>query len=104
MGFRIIGIHPVNAPDPCHLIEVQITPSNQEFDWSSVTQEIEGEPNINWQVPWDEQELDASNGQWIFFFHYLNLSKPLITPDGPKILPKTTVIPEHLKNIEYEEP
>lgn len=104
MSLNIIGIYPVDAPEPCHLIEVQIAPSNQEYDWGSVTQEVKGQPKSNWQVPWDEQELDASNGRWVFFFHYLDLSKPLITPDGPKKLPQAAVLPEYLQSIKYEEP
>jgi hypothetical protein len=104
MAMKIIGVHPVDAPEPCHIIEVELTAPDQEYDWGTITQEIEGQPRDNWQAPWDEQQLGNLGGRCVFFFHYLDHSKPLITPDGPKELPLTTSLPDHLKEIKYEEP
>jgi hypothetical protein len=40
----------------------------------------------------------------VFFFHYLDLKKPIITPAGSLSLPKPTKQPAHLNDIEYESP
>jgi hypothetical protein len=104
MRFTIRGVHPVEeATDPCHLIEAELS-DGENFDWGKVTQEDATQPRDNWQVPYDEQPLDEDERRWAFFFHYLDLSKPLMTPSGPIQLPSPTPMPAHLKNIEYMEP
>jgi hypothetical protein len=69
-----------------------------------VTQENENGPQSNWQVAYDEQPLDDKRSRWAFFFHYLDLSKPLLTPMGPLELPTPTPLPEHLQQIAYDDP
>ncbi len=100
---NIIGVHPVNAPEPCHLIEVAIS-SGEAVDWSGITQKVSEQPRDNWQTPWDEQPLDDSGSKWVFFFHYLDITKSLITQNGSLDLPEITPIPAHLLTIRYEEP
>jgi hypothetical protein len=102
MPFTIRGVHPVAANEPCHLLEAELDAG--DFDWGSVTQAIPGEPESNWQVPWDERPLDDEKRRWAFFFHYLDFNKPLSTPDGDVPLPPPTPIPQHLANIDYESP
>ena len=48
-------------------------------------------------------ELWEGNLRMIFFFHYLNYQKPLITPWGEIELPEIMEKPERI-TIEYEEP
>jgi hypothetical protein len=103
MTISIRGVHPVEAAEPCHLIEAELT-GDEEFDWGEVTQEDAAQPRVNWQVPFDEQPLDEQESRWVFFFHYLDLSKPLLTPLGAIPLPPPTPRPAHLKDIEYQEP
>ena len=104
MRFTIRGVHHVEAaPEPCHLIEAELSDAD-DFDWGKVTQEDATQARDNWQVPYDEQPLDEEKRRWAFFFHYLDLSKPLITTAGPIQLPAPTPMPAHLKNIEYMEP
>ena len=85
------------------LIEVEITPPAADCDWSAVTQEVPGEPRTSWQVPYDERPL-AESGRWAFFFHFLDLERPLLTPAGRVTLPAPSPAPERLRTIEYEAP
>jgi hypothetical protein len=39
-----------------------------------------------------------------FFFHYLDLSQPLLTPFGPVTVPPESPVPPHLAAIKYEQP
>ncbi len=100
----ILGVHYVDAPEPCYLVEVQLDPPETDYNWDEVTQELPGEPQDNWQVPLDERPLDNTGTRWAFFFHYLDFNKPLLTPNGQIALPALSPMPEHLSNIEYEGP
>jgi hypothetical protein len=102
----ITGIHAVSAEEPCHLVEILVTGLEKKFDVGEVTQEVVGQPRSNWQAPYDERVLEktADTVRYAFFFHYLDLEKPLITPLGAIPLPEPTVMATHLKEIEYEAP
>jgi hypothetical protein len=99
---RIIGIHPVTADEPVHLVELEVAGSTDDFDFGEITQESPGQPRSNWQAVYDERELGEN--RFAFFFHYLDTAKPLLSPFGPLSLPAETPIPEHLQGIEYEPP
>ena len=103
---KIIGVHPVEANEPVHLIELLVEGDTDAFDIGEVTQEVPGQPRSNWQAPYDERVLEESDGKirYAFFFHYLDFKKPLITPAGSLSVPKPTKQPAHLKEIEYESP
>lgn len=90
--------------DGLYLIELQIGEDDPEFDWSCVTQPVEGQPPENWQVAYDEQNLDGESGRWAFFFHYLDTHSPLRTSQGDLELPAPTRVPPHLEWIRYEVP
>jgi hypothetical protein len=102
----IIGIHPVEADEPVHLIELLVEGDVDGFDIGEVTQETVGQPKMNWQVPYDDRLREESEGKsrYVFFFHYLDLMAPLLTPAGSLPLPRPTKIPAHLRDIEYESP
>jgi hypothetical protein len=87
-----------------YLVEVEIAPSDAEVDWREVTQSITGVDQSSWQVPYDEQPVDAESGRWAFFLHSLQLDRPLMTPVGPRDLPAATAMPSHLMAIRYEVP
>ena len=121
---EIIGIYPIEADEPVHLIEIIIKESEGVFDIGEFTQEILNEPQANWQVPYMEYILDSEGDKiladdfeanskpelWIgnmrivFFFHYLDFTKPLKSPFGNIILPKETKLPQRLKIIHYDSP
>ena len=103
---KILGVHPVEADEPVHLVELLVEGNVDDFDIGEVTQEVSGQPKSNWQAPYDERVLEESKGKirYAFFFHYIDLEKPLITPAGSLQLPKSTSLPAHLQDIEYESP
>lgn len=103
---RIIGIHPVQADEPVHLIELLVDGDADGFDFGEVTQELADQPKPNWQVAYDERVLQESDGsiRYAFFFHYVYFDKPLLTPAGALPLPKPTQVPAHLRDIVYEAP
>ena len=102
----IIGIHPIPADEPVHLIELLVEGVTEKFDIGEVTQQVPDQPRSNWQSPYDARVLQASNDKirYAFFFHYLDLGQPLLTPIGPLPLPPPTNKPKYLDDIEYESP
>lgn len=103
---KIIGVHPVPADESVHLIEIEVEESTGPFDFGAVTQETPDQPCENWQVAYDERELNSVDGKvrFAFFFHYLDPGKPLRTSYGSVKLPAVSPIPLHLSEIEYEAP
>ncbi|MFV2068716.1 MAG: hypothetical protein ACC645_17225 [Pirellulales bacterium] len=89
-----------------HLIEILVEGLDKERDLGEFTQEVNGQSRDNWQVPYDEQLLEQGAGRfrYVFFFHYLDLGKPLLTPLGSVPLPRPTNTPERLESIKYESP
>ena len=119
MDVEVIGLYPVDAPEPVHLVELLFTNCTGPVDVGAITQRNPEEPKSNWQVPWDERILsrdgsvildspDASPNageiRLVFFFHYLNLGLPLATPAGPAVLPSPVARPERLRLMVYESP
>jgi hypothetical protein len=103
---KIIGVHPIEADEPVHLVEILVEGDVDNFDIGEVTQEVPGQPKSNWQAPYDERVLEElkQKRRYAFFFHYLDVEKPLLTAAGSLSVPKVTKAPEHLKDIEYESP
>lgn len=103
---RIIGVHPIEASEPCYLIEIELHDSTDDFDFGSITQVVPELPEQNWQVAYDEQPLgdDEEQARWVFFFHHLDLRRPLLTQYGELVIPSPTPVPSHLEEIEYFEP
>lgn len=122
MQIDVLGIYSVEAPEPCHLIELLIRGHVGLVNVGAFAQERPGQPRNNWQVPWDERVLDSEGckdvlGQFpsetrsdgkplrlIFFFHYLDFDRPLITPAGELMLQAPEERPERLAFLEYESP
>jgi len=97
---RVIGIHPIAADEPVHLVELEV--NVDDFDFGEVTQEISGQPRSDWQAAYDEREVGER--RFAFFFHYLDTAKPLLSPVGELALPPESPVPEHLRGVEYEQP
>lgn len=118
---ELVGIYNVDNNTDVHLIELVFDNSPDEVDVSLITQEIKGHPHDNWQSPWDEKYLDM-NGEniigdffsipkdinktrLVFFFHYIDFSRPLLTQAGHLDLRKPTSLPDRLKGkLHYERP
>jgi len=103
---RVVGLHPVDAPEPCHLCEVVLEGEADDVDFGEFTQPLAGRDQSYWQVPYDERLLSSSGAQrsYVFFFHYLDLAQPMQSPFGPLALPHPTPRPERLSFIAYEPP
>ncbi len=116
MNIAVEGVHPVDASEPVHLVVAAVSGATGEIDICEFTQEIAGQPRSEWQVPCDERFLLADGSQTescpdgpqpyrlVFFFHYLDLSQPLLTPAGAITLPPATPTPEHLRDFNYAPP
>ena len=102
----IVGIHEIDAEEPVHLIEIELTGDVAAFDFRDITQPVKGQRRDNWQAAYDERQIDSptSNPRFAFFFHYLDLSLPLSTSFGDLAIPPVTPLSERLVNIEYEPP
>jgi hypothetical protein len=101
---RVVGVHPINANEPVHLIEVQIAPDEADLDWASVIQPGDNPDRSYWQAAYDERQVPSSPDHWCFFIHYLDPSRPLDTNLGPVVLPPVSPLPAHLRFVRYEEP
>jgi len=86
------------------LIELEISPDNEEFDWDTVTQEDPSIHRNNWQAAFQETKLDDEGTRWAFYFHYLDVSRPLLTATGQLSIPATTPVPSHLQHLKYVSP
>ena len=121
MNVQIIGVYAIDASEPCHLVELQITNHFGELEFGQFTQEWLGKERSSWQVPWDERIINDEGTQdamgrfpqnvkvhgqirVVFFFHYLNLDRPLITPAGRIRIPDAKVLPARLKFMQYDPP
>lgn len=51
---EVLGVHRVDAPEPCHLVEVLIRDSTGPVDLAHFTQDASPLPRSEWQVPYDE--------------------------------------------------
>lgn len=121
MRISFVGVYPVDAPEPCHLIELLISDCVGVIDVRDFTQEVPGQSQDYWQAPWDERVLDATGQHDLlgrfpqqinahgevriaFFFHHLDFTRPLATPAGPVSVPAPSDRPDRLKFLLYEEP
>jgi hypothetical protein len=121
----IVGVHPVDLPrepGPVHLIEMKVEGDLGEFYFMDVTQEVSGRPQKDWPVAWAEHLFVEETGRWepiwptrdtyataeqarfAFFFHHLDLARPLRTSFGPVRLRPETPVPAHLVGVDYEVP
>ena len=98
---RVIGVHPIAADEPVHLVELEVEGGTDDFDFGAVAQEVPGQPRHNWQAAYDERAV--GEGRVAFFFHYLDTAKPLFSPVGALALPPESPVPEHLRGIKYEQ-
>lgn len=102
----IIGVHEVAADEPVHLLEIELAGNADEFDFGEVTQVLPDRPQANWQVAYDEREIDSptTHRRFAFFFHFLDFKAPLLTSFGELEIPQPTPRPDRLSEIEYETP
>jgi hypothetical protein len=117
---KVVGVHSVEADQPCHLIELIICDPDRAFNVDDLTQPDEDVEESLWQVAYDERFLDAhslepmrlgyrerpdrNEYRLAFFFHYLDLAKPLESSFAPLALPDPSPRPEHLAFMRWVPP
>jgi len=115
-----IGVYPVpESEEPCHLVEWRLSDYEGPFDVGVLVQQMPGQPEDNWQAPWDEHVLSADgtsgellsgplvvtgDARFCFFYFYLDPEQPFRTPVGPVLLPPSTERPARLDFVRFEEP
>ncbi|TGM74402.1 hypothetical protein EHR01_10605 [Leptospira mtsangambouensis] len=120
MDFEIIGVYSIKNVADAHLIEIQVKDSIIPLNLHEITQPIENLDRLNWQIPYKEYLLNITgeiviSNEWenisdekltgsfriVFFFHFLNIKRPLSTQFGDYNLPPITNLPERLSVIHY---
>ena len=92
------------------LLEILIENADREFDQLDYTQANPRVSKAQWQVAYEETFLDPKGirkqdpalGRPIrvaFFFHYLDLGKPIRTPFGDVPIPFPTSFPKRLRRV-----
>jgi hypothetical protein len=115
----VIGVYPVEADEPCYLVEVLVRDPDAKFKLDDLTQAADAD-RAYWQAPYDERFFDALSGEPLavrtfdtpdreeyrlaFFFHYLDLAKPLESSFGPLPLPQQSSRPEYLGLMTWRPP
>src|SRR5690554_766502 len=107
---EIVGVYAVK--DNFYLLEFMVQKLAEDIDVSLFTQRIEGESEDNWQVAYEEFYLNLKGDEVIgdcldvpkntkptrlaFYFYYLNIDIPFITPFGELKLPNPMPVPDRL--------
>lgn len=117
---ELVGIYKIEGADSVNLIELLFEEEINDFNPGEITQEIRNQDKLNWQTAYDVKYLNLSGTKLIgddfnkpkellsfrvvFFFHYLDISKPMISQYGQINLTKVKELPERLERlIEYRE-
>lgn len=122
---EIHGVYPIDAPQPCYIVELTIHDCRCELKFSQVLFDADVPPHgIRTQVPFEEQFLSADGGTILgncrygwnnpgvwqgecrlaFLMHYLVVGQPLRTPFGDVLIPEFTDKPDRLNDIVYVSP
>lgn len=125
MKITILGVHPIEAEEPCDLLEVLIEDAPRPIDFGHFVQPDPGRPAQNWQTAYDEHYLAPSGDAFLnpddprsrpdpttsggrlraaFFMHYFDTDRPIITPAGSIPPPPRTALPQRLTIVQYEAP
>jgi hypothetical protein len=127
VSVNVIGVYSIPRNKDVALVEVDVDRPPSKVDVGKFTQEEPKEDRANWQVPYDERYLSAdgtreigercsvgwdpqpgvtepSTTRLVFFFHFLDSRRALITPDGEVTLPSREQAPKRLAFVEYEPP
>jgi hypothetical protein len=119
---EVIGVHRVPDVPSCFLVEAIIHRGTEAPDFALFTQPIADRPRSEWQVAYDEHLLDDDGERVLtdlsirppdawprqariaFYFHFLDVRRPLVTPFGEVALVPTTEMPARLSFLNYEAP
>jgi hypothetical protein len=118
----LLGVYNVRDEKDVYLLEFYIKSKYTEVEIGKFSQAQENIDPLNWQSPWEEKYLNNDGtviiGDWldlpeeisddtrvVFFLHFLDFTKPLLTPFGEIELKLPEVTPDRLSSIKkYERP
>jgi hypothetical protein len=111
----LIGVYDIDNHDEVKLVELIVKENIDEFDPGQITQEIKNIDRLNWQTAYDEKYLDLEGNKIIgddfkkpknlsefrivFYFHYPDLTKPLIAQYGLIKLKEFESLPKRLSDL-----
>ena len=111
----IIGVYPVKKHPEVKVIEMTLDCPPSQVDISKFIHPIDNFPKSSWQVPYDEKYLNENGTESIggfcdvpadipytrlvFFLHFVNLAKPLLSPFGRLKFPEESPMPNRLRSI-----
>lgn len=122
---RVHGIYAVDAPDPCHLVELSIVDCTKDCELlKDIFYPVMVHGRKTKQAPFCEHYLSIENGEivgdysygwdhpeiWLsevrvaFLMHFLEPGRTIQTPYGAVQIPDATVMPQRLSAIQYESP
>jgi hypothetical protein len=117
---EFLGVHPVQGVE-CFLVEAVITGASVQPDFGQVTQPSAAE-QADWQVAYGEALVSPDGTSIVadlfamkvenwpfearvtFWFHHLDVDRPLTTPFGEATVPAPTERPDRLAMLEYDAP
>jgi hypothetical protein len=113
---QLIGVYPINTVEPVHLVEVLVTDAFDDVEWEAFTQEssadlvtdVDGSEDADAEstshAPRSIEILADGRTRVAFFFHALDVTRPLLSPFGPLTLPAPTRRPTRLATVVYGPP
>jgi hypothetical protein len=122
---KIHGIHSIEAPHPCHLVELSIdsctkecehlagiiypvlidgVASNQAPFCEHFLSYDKGEILGDFLYGWDHPEIWEDKVRVAFLMHFLEPDRKIKTPYGSIRIPNATVLPKRLESIHYVSP
>ena len=121
----IHGVYPIDAPQPCYIVELTIRDCESELQFSQVLFDANVPPcGVRTQAPFEEQFLSPDGSTilgnsrygwtnpevWqgdcrlVFLMHYLVVGDSLRTPFGNVPIPDFTDKPDRLRDVVYVSP
>lgn len=111
---EVVGVYPVDTVEPVHLVEVIVTDPFDEVEWTAFSQPApvletsEGDEPVEHEaaahLAEPVEDLPGGRTRVAFFYHALDLSRPLSSPFGDLVLPTATTRPGRLSAITYGPP
>ncbi len=113
---QLVGVYPVDTVDPVHLVEVIVDDPFDDVDWAAFTQDPpdivtadvdgteDGENEAAAHAAQPVEDLPGGQTRVVFFFHALDVARPILSPFGALQLPSPTNRPGRLANVFYGPP
>lgn len=122
---EIHGIYAIDAPYPCHIVELSIRDCTEEcMQLKGITYPVTVEGRRTEQAPfcehylsldgneilgnsgygWDHPEIWSGDLRVAFLMHFLEPDGKINTPCGPMTIPPASVRPKRLASLKYVSP